>query len=306
MAPLAANLVRRLVLLVLVTLVVASNARSPIAYARQARQCVPGGALTSLPGLAEASGLAVSRRSPGRLWSHNDSGAPVLFALDGSGTVKRHVRVTGATVEDWEAIAVGPCETGSCVYLADIGDNRAGRRQVTIYRIPEPEDASESAAVSGVFHAVYPDGAHDAEALLIADGRLYIVTKGETGPLAVYRFPAELQADAPMRLERVGGASAKVDRLSRVTDGSVSPDGQWVVLRSRSALEFFPTSDLLAGRWRATSTVDVTPLGEPQGEGVALGPNDTVYLAGEGGGKGRAGTFARFTCAPGSVDAAVR
>ena len=302
----SANLVRRLALVVLCALVVSSSARNPIASAQQSRQCVPGGALGPLPGLPEASGLAVSQRTPGRLWRHNDSGAPVLFALDATGAVKGQVQVTGATVEDWEAIAVGPCETGSCVYVADIGDNRAGRRRVTIYRIPEPEPTSESAAVSGVFHAAYPDGAHDAEALLIADGRLYIVTKGETGPLAVYRFPAELQAGATMRLERVAAGPATPDRRSRITDGSVSPNGRWVVLRSRSALEFHRTPDLLAGRWQATSTVDVTPLGEPQGEGVALGADDTVFLAGEGGGKGRAGTFARFTCAPGPADSASR
>jgi hypothetical protein len=41
--------------------------------------------------------------------------------------------------------------------------------------------------------------------------------------------------------------------------------------------------------------VDLKPLKEPQGEGVALG-NGTIFLAGEGG--GRAGTFARFACDP--------
>ena len=135
------------------------------------------------PGLREASGLAVSRRVPGRLWALNDSGQPVLFALDSRGSVTGQVRLTGADVEDWEAMAVGACGTASCVYVADIGDNRAGRSHVTIYRLPEPEAASGTAAVADVFHATYPDGAQDAEALLVAgDGRVHIVTKGRTGP----------------------------------------------------------------------------------------------------------------------------
>jgi hypothetical protein len=47
-----------------------------------------------LPEIPEASGLAVSRRDPGLLWSHNDSGnAAVLFALDTAGTLRGHVRV---------------------------------------------------------------------------------------------------------------------------------------------------------------------------------------------------------------------
>jgi hypothetical protein len=206
--------------------------------------------------------------------------------------------VTGATVEDWEAIAVGSCGTASCVYIADIGDNDASRRQITIYRLPEPEHASGTAAVADVFRGTYPDGAHDAETLLVADGRLYIVTKGETGPVAIYRFPVQLAAGSTMRLERVGGTSSSTNRDSRITDGSVSPDGQWVVLRSRSALTFHRAAEILAGKWHAVSTVDITSLKEPQGEGVALGADGAVYLASEGGGKGQAGTLARFSCPP--------
>jgi hypothetical protein len=269
-----------------------------VAHAQQARQCTPAGSLVPLAGLAEASGLASSRRVPGRLWTHNDSGQPILFALDSRGAVTGQLQVSGATVQDWEGIAVGPCGSGSCVYIGDIGDNEAGRTRITIYRVPEPEKPGGTAAVSDVFHATYPDGAHDAEALLFAGDRLYIVTKGETGPVALYRFPTQLQAGATMKLERVGGPSAKPDADSRITDGSASPDGQWVVLRSRSALTFYRASDVLAGRWRAAGNVDLTSLNEPQGEGVALGADNTVFLAGEGGKKGQPGTFARLTCTP--------
>lgn len=255
--------------------------------------------MVEVRGLPEASGLAVSRRVPGRLWALNDSGQPLLFALDSRGSVTGQVRLTGADVEDWEAIAVGPCGQGSCIYVADIGDNYAGRSRVTIYRLPEPEAASGTAAVADVFHATYPDGAHDAEALLVAaDGRLHIVTKGDTGAIGIYRFPGTLTSGSTTRLERVGTPSAKPDAASRITDAAVSPDGQWAALRTKSSVTFYRASDLLAGRWRAGTRVDLTPLKEPQGEGIALGDNGVVFLAGEGGGKGRAGTFARFSCAP--------
>lgn len=265
-----------------------------------ASQCRPAGTLVTVPELAEGSGLAVSSRVPGRLWAHNDSGESVLIALDERGSVTGRVRLTGATVEDWEAIAVGPCGAGSCLHVADIGDNNAARKRVTIYRLPEPAGATDSAAVSDVFHATYPDGPHDAEALLITpDGRLHIVTKGETGPVALYRFPRELRSGGSVQLERIGEAgSNKAGKASRITDGAVSSDGQWTALRTGSSLVFYHTSELLAGQWREASRVDLAPLNEPQGEGVALGANNAVFLAGEGGGKGQPGTFARFTCAP--------
>lgn len=291
---------RRITPIVLVAVLASPSLAAPAGQERQA-SCRPPDAVVTLAGLSEASGLAVSRSAPGRLWAHNDSGEPVLFALDARGSVVGQVRLSGATVEDWEAVAVGPCGGGSCVYVADIGDNEAGRRRITIYRLPEPRAVEGSVAVADVYHATYPDGPHDAEALLIAgDGRLHIVTKGETGPVTIYRFPAQLQSGASMRLERVGTpASGKTDAESRVTDGAVSPDGQWVVLRTRSSLSFYRASELLAGQWRVASRVNLTSLKEPQGEGVALGADNTVFVAGEGGGKGQQGTFARFTCALG-------
>ena len=282
----------------LVALLFITSAPTTSTYAgqQQAHGCTPSGPPIQLADLPEASGLAASRHASTRLWAHNDSGRPVLFALDRSGQVTGQVHLTGAMVEDWEAIAVGPCGTGSCVYVGDIGDNDANRGRVTIYRLREPENPTGTAAVSEVFHATYPDGAHDAETLLVAEGRLYIVTKGETGPIAMYRFPAELKAGATMRLERVGESSLPVDADSRITDGSVSPDGRWIVLRSRSALKFYRSSELLAGRWQVASSVDVRNLKEPQGEGIAFGLDGTIYLAGEGGGKGNAGTFTHVSC----------
>ena len=287
-----------LLILLVAAATLAAQAGPPQSGQTQAGRCTPAGALVPLSGVSEASGLAVSKRVPGRLWTINDSGQPELAALDNRGAITAQVRVTGATVEDWEAIAVAPCDSGSCVYIADIGDNNGSRTRITVYRVPEPEGASRSAAVSDVFHATYPDGAHDAETLLVADGRLYIVTKGETGPVAIYRFPAQLQAGATMRLERVGQSRSKADAAGRITDGSVSPDGQWVVLRTKTSVAFHRTSDVLAGKLQAVSSADVTGLKEPQGEGIAVGADHAVFLAGEGGGKGQPGTFARVTCTP--------
>jgi hypothetical protein len=221
----------------------------------------------------------------------------VLVALDKRGAVAGHVRVSGAKVEDWEAVAVGSCDAGSCVYIGDIGDNEAKRRRITVYQIPEPTASSGTVTVSGVFHATYPDGAQDAESLFAAAGKLYVVTKGETGPAAVYRFPDKLQGGATVQLERIARISSKVDADSRLTDGSASPDGNWIVLRSRSALMFYRSAELFGGQARPAFTTPVASLKEPQGEGVALGADNTVFVAGEGGGKGQPGTFAYLTCA---------
>ncbi len=191
--------------------------------------CQASGPLVRVPGVTELSGLAVSRSVAGRLWAHNDSGPPALFALNADGAVTGRVELSGVKFQDWEAVAVGPCPAGSCVYAADIGDNNGTRRRIAVYRFPEPAASDRSVAVTEVFYATYPDGPQDAETLLVtpADG-IYIVTKGDRGPVALYRFPRDLQVGTIHPLQRVGSprGGLKTASKDRVTDGTVSADGQ--------------------------------------------------------------------------------
>jgi len=265
----------------------------------QARElCRLRGSVVRLALVPEASGAAVSRRSPGIVWTHNDSGEPVLFALDTLGSVQNVVRVAGARVIDWEEVAAGPCPAGACLYVADIGDNATQRRDIVIYRVPEPEPNERRTRSAEVFRAKYPDGSHDAEAIFVThDGVVFIVTKGDTGPIALYSFPQPLRAGTIARLVRVATIAKKPQRNDWVTGAAASPDGQWVVLRTPVSLALYRTKDLTRGVVRATSTFDVRGLKEPQGEGVALANDGSMYLTGEGERKGWPGTFARVACA---------
>ena len=261
--------------------------------------CKPTGSLVTLSALPEASGLAIGKGTGGRLWMHNDSGAPELIAVDAAGTVTGRVVLNGARVDDWEALASGPCGKNSCLYVGDIGDNDASRKQITIYRVLEPAQASGTVKAEA-FHATYPDSAQDAETLLVSpNGILFVVTKGDSGPIALYKFPQQLQPGTTMKLERVGGAiSAKPKADDRVTDGAFSADGRWVVLRTHNTLTFYRGEDFTRGHFKEAHRVDVSALNEPQGEAVVFGAGNTLYIGGEGGGKKQPGTLAALSCAP--------
>ena len=239
------------------------------------------------------------------LWTHNDSGDPFVFALSATGGVKGRTFVTGARVWDWEDIAVGPCPKGSCLYIADIGDNDRRRQTVTIYRTPEPAPGDAQTERVEVLRAVYPDGAHDAEALIVLpDGDMLIVTKGNFVPAAVYRFTSPFRDGVTVRLERVAallstkenGKNTSAARNTRITDADASPDGRWIVLRTPRALMFYQAREFASGQIREVSRFDLTPGKEPQGEGVALSAAGDVWLVGEGGGKSQPGTFLRLSC----------
>ena len=76
----------------------------------------------------------------------------------------------------------------------------------------------------------------------------------------------------------------------------MSPQGDWVVLRTPGALIFYKSSELMAGHWQPAHEVSLADLREPQGEGVTFGSDSTIVVAGEGGGKSSAGTLARLSC----------
>ena len=268
--------------------------------ASSAANCRVSREIVQLPDMREASGVAASRRTPGVFWALNDSGDPMIFVLDQQGAIKGRVRVTGASVDDWEDVAVGPCPQGSCVYLADIGDNNGNRKTISLYRVAEPAPDDAATGPVDVFHAEYPDGPHDAESLFVTrEPEVFLITKGDPGHVALYAFPRPLASGRTLLLRRIGEpiAGEKVDAKDRPTAADVSPDGQWVAVRTTDWVAFYRTADFVSGAWREAFRTDLSSLGEPRGEGVTFAGGGAVVLVGEAGGLfGSSGTFARLAC----------
>ncbi|MBA3968550.1 MAG: hypothetical protein H0X52_00435 [Gemmatimonadetes bacterium] len=245
----------------------------------------------------ESSGVAVSRQHAGIFWTHNDSGDPIIHAINVEGQSAGRVRVTGARVEDWEDIALAPCPGGDCLYIADIGDNNAKRPSITVYRVPEPTPGDAQTRPAEALQASYPDGAHDAEAMFVHNGQIYILTKGETGPVALYRFPASAQPGQTSRLERVREfASNDVKRKERITGADASPDGRWIAVRTLRNLALYPAADFVGSGEQVPREMDLKELKEAQGEGIGFAPDGALVLTSEGGKKKDPATFARLTC----------
>jgi hypothetical protein len=166
-----------------------------------------------------------------------------------------------------------------------------------VYRVREPAlDAQSTESVTRLV-ARYPDGPRDAEALVVLPpAHIFIVTKGDKSPVDVYRFPEQSQSRTPAVLERVRTLQdGKVKAAERVTGADADPNGRWVVMRTGKSLSAFDANDFVAGgepMWQ----MDLSSLGEPQGEGVALDSDGLVTLIGERG-DGPSGTIARLQCA---------
>jgi hypothetical protein len=196
-------------------------------------------------GVAESSGIAASRLNAGLFWTHNDSGdPPLLYAFDGRGARRGVWRVAGAKARDWEDIAAAPGTEArrSYLYIGDIGDNDKRRAEIVVYRVAEPTIAPDDIASTKskplmtepaeAFRLRYPDGSHDAEALLVhpTSGDIYIVTKTTTDTAIVYKATAPLDASETTTMTRVGEVNVQDVLGGMMTGGDIAPDGRRVVL----------------------------------------------------------------------------
>ena len=246
-----------------------------------------------ISGLKESSGVAASRAHPGLFWSHNDSGGGAwLYAFDRSGKSRGRWKVPSARASDWEDIAIGPGPKRgvSYLYIGDIGDNQSSRKFVTVYRIPEPDpdaNAGETARAES-FRLRYPDGAHDAEALLVhpKTGDLYIVTKarGSDSETLVFKAAAPLAASKVIEMKKTTAvrltASLFTMLIGGVTGGEISPDGTRVVLCDylKAWEAVLPKGGSFDSVWRAEWR-EIDLGGRKQGEAVCYRHDGRAVIA---------------------------
>lgn len=190
--------------------------------------------------LSEISGITASRRTDGVWWVHNDSGdLPRIFAVNSKGEVLGDFRVVGAVNEDWEDIASGPAaDLSPALYIADIGDNFLKRDFVVIYRVKEPDLAngggSGETSVVEPFQFNYPDGRHNAEALVVdpESGRMYVITKTDGKRCQIFRSPFPLKLGEAMTFEEVKIESGAASEWRKVTGATTAIDGSRIAVRN--------------------------------------------------------------------------
>ncbi|MEN8672815.1 hypothetical protein [Nocardioides sp.] len=219
------------------------------------------------PAIEESSGLVVDAGS-GLFVTVNDSGdGGRVFTVDPA--TGRTVGTTRWDERPRDVEALAPAGPGE-VWVADIGDNDAERDLVSVRRVPVAAGEVDASG-STTYDLVYPDGARDAETLMVdPDGRLVIVTKGLLGG-EVLRTEQPLDADRPNRMTRIGVA------VPIATDGAFFPDGRHVIVRSygTAVVYAYPSLDEVG----SFSLPD-----QEQGEGIAVDASGAVFVSSEGAG----------------------
>ncbi len=235
----------------------------------------------------EASGIAASKKNPGVLWTHNDSGDKSrIFAIDSSGNTLATFYLAGVQNRDWEDICIGPGDTTDeqYIYIGNIGDNSKRYFPKYIYKIVEPKLTSGVAPTDTIISNVdrlafgYENGKRNAETLMIDPKTLdlYVVSKEQNTKVYQIAYPYTFTSSPSLDID-----TAKVVAtlpFSTAVGGDISPDGNEILIKTKSIIYYWQKeeSETVIELLQKTPTT-VPYFKEPQGEAVCWAPDSSGY-----------------------------
>ncbi|PIB38236.1 hypothetical protein [Maribacter sp. 4G9] len=204
--------------------------------------------ITDLPGnLEENSGMISLTDSA--VWIVEDGGnKDELYKVDFKGNILKSLTMKNGDNDDWEDLAKD--HLGN-VYIADIGNNDNSRKDLKIYKVPNPEVEPGDKIDAEIIELRYPEQKEfppkksgrffDAEAIFHHDNKIYIVTKNRSNPFTgsayVYSVP-------DVKGEYVATLVAEINLCSdwktcQITGIDISPNGTKVIALSYGKLFIF-------------------------------------------------------------------
>ncbi len=217
--------------------------------------------------ITESSGLAYLDDT---LLTVNDAGGEALIYCSSgtTGEVTGTIRFATKDPVDVEAVTTEPDGT---IWVGDVGDNDEKRDSISLFRIsPGAPLTGDHSAPAERFKVSYPDGPHNAEAVLVSPetGEVLIVTKSDSGA-AVYSAGTEPTDGAV--LKRVPASYLP----KNVSDGSFDSTGKQVWLRNDNTVSVYSYPG-----W--TTLIKAVLPKDPNGEGLSRGPGSSWLTDSEG------------------------
>ncbi len=240
--------------------------------------------------LDESSGIIKSRLHQNTFWIHNDSGDEArIFAVTRTGDLispagvqnYRGIYVPGAQNVDWEDIA---SDDAGHLFLEDMGNNANKRKDLTIYKIKEPDPVKDTTATLVEKYVVYfPDQTEfppkkdnfDTEAMFWTGGKLYILTKHRADTFTrLFRLDS-LKTDRPNGLTYLGTYNTG----EKVTAADVTADGKQIAVLTYKSVWLF-TQTQSSSHW-LDGEARMLPISAIQDEGVCFDTPDTLVITNE-------------------------
>ena len=195
--------------------------------------------LTDLPSsLEENSGI--QSYDINSFWTIEDGGnKDVIYKVNFKGKISKKFKVKNAKNNDWEDLAK---DLNGNLYIGDFGNNGNGRKNLAIYKVPNPELEKGDKIEAEKISFSYPEQKkfppkkqnhyYDAEAFFHWNGFLYIITKNRTRPYngkaLIYKVP---DTKGKYKATLVGEfIICKDQNTCSVTGADISSDGKTIAL----------------------------------------------------------------------------
>lgn len=222
------------------------------------------------PPISEASAIADSKKHKDHLWVLEDSGnPPALLLLGHNGNWQSKTVLKGITNRDWEAMAI----LNDTLYVGDIGDNNARYNEYLIHYLPEPAAGDDSTTNFQTISFTYPDGAHDAEAMLVDNisGAIYIITKRDAAS-RIYKLPRPFG-------NNMTAVFTGTLPYNGVVDAALAPDGKAILIKTYGNIKMYTRQSgetIEAALQREPKALPY--IMEPQGEAISFSKDGLGYF----------------------------
>tara|TARA_R110002051_G_scaffold234092_1_gene295656 strand:+ start:18414 stop:19265 length:852 start_codon:yes stop_codon:yes gene_type:complete len=244
--------------------------------------------ITKLPNrLKESSGMAYYQDD--KVWTIEDHGnKDVIYQVDFKGNIRSEFKVKNAKNEDWEDLTT---DKKGNLYVADIGNNDNDRKDLVIYKLPNPETELGDKINAIKIEFSYPEQAKfppkkaelvfDAEAIFHRENHLFIITKNRATPFngktLIYKIPDTEGNHAAQLIGQF--VPCKNEAICQITSAAVSPSGKKVVLLSYGFLWIY--SDFSGDKFFEGTLKKIDLGARTQLEAVCFKDENTLLLSDE-------------------------
>lgn len=244
--------------------------------------------IADLPGsLDENSGLATYGDST--VWVIEDGGnKDEIYQINLKGDILKSLKVKNGDNQDWEDLTT---DNAGNLYIGDIGNNANKRKDLVIYKLPNPtiEPGDKIDAEKIKLH--YPDQKdfppkkeglfYDSEAIFHHDGKIFIITKNRskafTGEAHIYSVP-DTKGTYEATLE--GSFTPCKDwKICQITSIDISPKGDRIVALSYGKLFIF--TDFTWDDFTKGNMQEIDLGARSQLESVCFLNDDTLLISDE-------------------------
>lgn len=237
--------------------------------------------------LSENSGLATYGDST--VWVVEDGGnKDEIFQVNLNGEILKSLKVKNGKNHDWEDLTK---DAAGNLYIGDIGNNANDRKDLVIYKVPNPSIESGDKIDAEKIEIHYPDQKdfppkkdalfYDSEAIFHQGNKLYIVTKNRsksfTGEAHIYSVP---DTQGNYEATFIGSFVPCTDwKICQITSIDISPKGDKIIALSYGKLFIF--TDFAWDNFTKGNIQEIDLGARSQLESVCFLNDDTLLISDE-------------------------